>query len=254
MAGATGTGEGGIILAPVLRSPLATLVTAALTLAAAAGCGGDASDDGGGGAASSSTGQDRTTTAAGSLPAGCRRVAQPRPRAEGNVPRPRGRLEGPASVEMQTNCGTFTIRLATGRAPRTTNSFATLVERGFYDRLTFHRIAGSGDQSFVIQGGDPLGTGTGGPGFSVVERPPSDLRYTRYTVAMAKTAAEPAGTSGSQFFVVTAADAGLPPEYAFVGRVTGGTEVVDRIASVPTGSDERPVAPVVISKATLRES
>ena len=105
---------------------------------------------------------------------------------------------------------------------------------------------------FVIQGGDPLGGGLGGPGFSVVERPPRDVRYTRYTVAMAQTQTEPAGASGSQFFVVTAPDAGLPPDYALVGRVTTGREVVNRIASVPTGENERPVSPIVIERAKLR--
>jgi cyclophilin family peptidyl-prolyl cis-trans isomerase len=234
----------------VHRPILALLAVLALGLAAA-GCGGDDSGSGGGRSSPAST-QGGATTAAGALPAGCRRVAQPRARAESNVPRPAQRLARKrATVTMRTNCGTFAIRLAVGRAPRTASSFAGLVSRGFYDGLTFHRIAGSGAQSFVIQGGDPLGTGLGGPGFSVVERPPPGVRYTRYTVAMAKAATEPPGASGSQFFVVTAADAGLPPEYALVGRVTEGTDVIDRISSVKTGADERPVAPVVIQKATL---
>jgi cyclophilin family peptidyl-prolyl cis-trans isomerase len=154
---------------------------------------------------------------------------------------------------MQTTCGSFTITLAVREAPRTAASFATLVKRGFYDRLTFHRIATDPSGGpFVIQGGDPLGSGLGGPGYSVRERPPADLRYTKYTVAMAKTATEPAGTSGSQFFVVTAADAGLPAQYALVGRVTSGTDVVDRIAKVPTADNEQPIVPVVIERATLQ--
>jgi cyclophilin family peptidyl-prolyl cis-trans isomerase len=239
----------------VRRPVIATLATLALGLAAA-GCGGDGggTSSGGAGQGSSSAG-GQSSQPAGALPTGCSRVPQPRPRAESNVRRPTRRLaRSPATVTMRTNCGTFTIRLAVGRAPKTASSFAGLVSRGFYDGLTFHRIAGTATQSFVIQGGDPLGTGTGGPGFSVVERPPRGVRYTRYTVAMAKTATEPPGSSGSQFFVVTARDAGLPPEYALVGRVTDGTDVVDRIASVPTGADERPVAPIVIEKATLRTS
>jgi peptidyl-prolyl cis-trans isomerase B (cyclophilin B) len=232
---------------------IATLVALALGLGAA-GCRGDDKGAGGGQASSASTGAE-ATTATGALPAGCRRVPQPRARAESNVPRPSERLaRKSATVTMRTNCGTFAIRLAVGRAPKTASSFAGLVSRGFYDGLTFHRIAGSGAQSFVIQGGDPLGSGLGGPGFSVVERPPRGVRYTRYTVAMAKAATEPPGASGSQFFVVTAADAGLPPEYALVGRVTAGTDVIDRIASVRTGADERPVAPIVIQKATVETS
>jgi cyclophilin family peptidyl-prolyl cis-trans isomerase len=154
---------------------------------------------------------------------------------------------------MQTNCGSFTISLAVRQAPKTASSFAALVKRGFYDRLTFHRVATApAGGPFVIQGGDPLGTGLGGPGYSVREKPPASLRYTRYTVAMAKTATEPSGTSGSQFFIVTAADAGLSPEYALVGKVTSGRDVVDRISKVPTADNEQPIVPIVIEKATLQ--
>ncbi len=191
------------------------------------------------------------------LPDGCERAKAPRPRPEQRERRPRGRLAGGRTwtVELRTNCGTIAIRLATGRAPRTAASFASLVRRGFYDDIGFHRIAGDpASGPFVIQGGDPLGTGIGGPGYTVVEPPPSDLAYTRGTVAMAKTEAEPAGASGSQFFIVTAPDAGLPPEYALVGRVSEGEDVVERIASARTAADERPVAPMVIERATLRSS
>jgi peptidyl-prolyl cis-trans isomerase B (cyclophilin B) len=235
--------------------PIAALVLTAVLGLLAGGCGGGDGD----GAASTSTAagsaQPGTGSEAGAkLPAGCTRVADPGPRDdETQQKRPSGRLSSKdAKVEIRTNCGSFTITLAVGDAPRTAASFATLVKRGFYDGLTFHRISGDpASGPFVIQGGDPLGTGLGGPGFSVREKPPADLRYTKGTVAMAKTQAEPAGTSGSQFFVVTGADAGLPPDYALVGRVTGGQDVVDRIAQVPADAEEKPVAPVVIQRATL---
>ena len=153
---------------------------------------------------------------------------------------------------MQTNCGAFTITLDVDQAPKTASSFATLVKRGFYDGLTFHRISGDpASGPFVIQAGDPLANGLGGPGYSIREKPPADLKYTKYTVAMAKTQSEPAGTSGSQFFIVTAADAGLPPDYALVGKVTDGQATVDRIAKVPANGNEQPIVPIVISKATL---
>jgi peptidyl-prolyl cis-trans isomerase B (cyclophilin B) len=238
----------------VFRPILALVVTvAAGTLAA--GCGGGGDD----GAASTSTAAGTAQPAAGSaagakLPAGCTRVPAPGPRDdETKQKRPTGRLSSKAAkVTIKTNCGSFTITLAVADAPRTAASFATLVKRGFYDDLTFHRISGDpASGPFVIQGGDPLGTGLGGPGFSVREKPPADLKYTKGTVAMAKTQTEPAGTSGSQFFVVTAADAGLPPDYALVGRVTSGQDVVDRIAKVPADADEKPVAPIVMQKATL---
>ena len=105
----------------------------------------------------------------------------------------------------------------------------------------------------MIQGGDPTGSGTGGPGYTTVDPPPTDTLYTTGTVAMAKSEADPAGTSGSQFFVVTAPDAGLPPDYAVVGTVTEGMETVSAIEALGTG-DGPPAKPVVIEKVTVKKS
>ena len=149
---------------------------------------------------------------------------------------------------VETSCGTFEIALATKEAPKTVNSFAYLAEEGFYDELTFHRIVAE----FVIQGGDPEGTGSGGPGYSVVEKPPANLAYTKGVVAMAKSSAEPPGTSGSQFFVVTGADAGLPPEYALVGKVDKGMDVVERIGKLGTPA-EQPKQTVLIDNVTIEK-
>ncbi len=170
------------------------------------------------------------------------------------MPRPAGRLN-PAKryvVTLATNCGAIAIQLDVKRAPKTTASFAYLVKRGFYDDLTFHRVAAN----FVIQGGDPNGDGSGGPGYTIVEPPPTSLQYTRGTVAMAKTATDPAGASGSQFFIVTASDTELPPQYALVGRVVGsmaGVNAISKLATIPP-QDGQPVHPVVISRATLSEN
>jgi cyclophilin family peptidyl-prolyl cis-trans isomerase len=153
----------------------------------------------------------------------------------------------PATAVVKTNKGTFEIALDTARAPETTNSFASLAEEGFYDGLTFHRIV----PGFVIQGGDPKGDGTGGPGYKVVEAPPSDLEYTKGVVAMAKSGTEAAGTSGSQFFVVTGDDAGLPPEYALVGEVSEGLDVVEAIGKLG-GADEKPTEEVVIESVEIK--
>jgi cyclophilin family peptidyl-prolyl cis-trans isomerase len=191
-----------------------------------------------------------TSTEAQVTDGGCRSVAEPEPRSgEADEPRPKpARLSGRWTVTMTTNCGSFTIRLDTQRQPKTTASFKSLVANKFYDGLTFHRIA----PDFVIQGGDPAGDGTGGPGYQVEETPPADAAYTRGVVAMAKAGDEPAGTSGSQFYVVTAADSGLPPDYSIVGKVTSGLDTVDRIAAQGSGADGPPTAPVVISKATAK--
>ncbi len=151
---------------------------------------------------------------------------------------------------VDTSKGTFAITLDAKRAPKTGGSFKSLADKGFYDKLTFHRIV----PGFVIQGGDPNGDGTGGPGYTVEEAPPRDLTYTQGVVAMAKTGNEPPGTSGSQFFVVTAADAQLPPEYALLGRVTSGADVVSKIAAVKTDpSTEKPLKPVTIHTIKVSE-
>jgi peptidyl-prolyl cis-trans isomerase B (cyclophilin B) len=149
---------------------------------------------------------------------------------------------------VETSCGTFDIALDTSRAPTTVNSFVYLTEEGFYDGLTFHRIA----PGFVIQGGDPQGTGIGGPGYSVTEKPPANLSYTKGTVAMAKSSSDPPGRSGSQFFVVTAADAGLPPEYALLGKVDEGYDVVEQIEKLGTKT-EKPKQTVLMEKITIEK-
>jgi peptidyl-prolyl cis-trans isomerase B (cyclophilin B) len=148
------------------------------------------------------------------------------------------------TVGVLTNFGRFDIRLDVKDSPCTTSSFAALVRNRFFDGTRFHRIV----PGFVIQGGDPTGTGKGGPGYTVRDVPPADATYTKGVVAMAKTPAEPSGTSGSQFFVVTAADAGLPPQYALLGTVTNGLPVVERIGKLGNPATEHPTRKVVIQR------
>jgi len=150
------------------------------------------------------------------------------------------------TVNVRTNLGSFAFRLNVKDSPCTTSSFASLVRKGFFDGTKFHRIV----RGFVIQGGDPTGTGSGGPGYTVVDVPPSDAAYTRGVVAMAKTGAEPAGTAGSQFFVVTGKDAGLPPDYALLGNVSSGMDVVLRIGMLGDAS-EQPIRKVVVQRMTV---
>lgn len=152
-----------------------------------------------------------------------------------------------ASVVMETTEGDFTIELDTTNWPLTANSFAYLTEEEFYDGLGFHRIV----PQFVIQGGDPTGTGSGGPGYSLVETPPQDTTYPIGTVAMAKTGAEAPGTSGSQFFIVTGAQgATLTPDYSIAGTVTEGMDIVEVIGNLGSAA-QTPTKQVVIKKATL---
>ena len=188
---------------------------------------------------------------------GCQAVPPPVPAQEPSATRSSTKLSPKRRhvAVLETNCGEIRILLDVKNAPKTTASFAGLVRTGFYDGLTFHRIAKPGGNDYVIQGGDPLGTGNGGPGYSVVEKPPKDKRYVRGSVAMAKAPAEEAGTSGSQFFIVTAADTPLPPDYAVLGRVLGETDAVRRIASLTTDPvSEMPLDFVVIERIRLENT
>ena len=170
------------------------------------------------------------------------------PREDGGATQPDERLdpEKTWTLTFDTNCGTFVVTLDPASAPATTASLVALAEDGFFDDTVFHRIV----PGFVIQGGDPTQSGNGGPGYSTVDVPPAGAAYTKGVVAMAKTAAEPPGTAGSQFFVVTGDDVGLPPEYAVVGKVTEGLDVVGLIGTLGDPATEQPLATIVVRSVT----
>jgi peptidyl-prolyl cis-trans isomerase B (cyclophilin B) len=217
--------------------------TALLAIAVlAAGCGGS----------SSSSSPPSTGEADASGAASCETVDAPAPREDGGASAPTERLdpERTWTLTFDTSCGTFVVTLDLVSAPATAASLVSLAKAGFYDDTIFHRIV----PGFVIQGGDPTQTGTGGPGYSTVDAPQADARYVKGVVAMAKTAAEPAGTAGSQFFVVTGDDVGLPAEYAVVGTVTEGMDVVERIGALGDPATEQPLQPVVIHSVTAASS
>ena len=151
---------------------------------------------------------------------------------------------------FHTNCGDFTVTLDQKTSPNATGSLVSLAQRGFFDDTFFHRIV----PGFVIQGGDPTGMGTGGPGYSTHDKVPQNASYAHGVVAMAKSGAEPPGTAGSQFFVVTGADASLPPDYAVVGKVTSGLDVVDAIGRLGDPATEQPTRSIVISKVKVETS
>jgi peptidyl-prolyl cis-trans isomerase B (cyclophilin B) len=151
-----------------------------------------------------------------------------------------------AIATVRTSQGEFTFELDDAASPNAVESFTELAGNGFFDGTVFHRIV----PDFVIQGGDPTGTGTGGPGHQTVDPPAPDTTYKQGVVAMAKTATDPPGTAGSQFFVVTADDAGLPPEYAVIGRVTDGLDVVLRIGELGDAS-QKPTERVVVESLAV---
>jgi peptidyl-prolyl cis-trans isomerase B (cyclophilin B) len=195
-----------------------------------------------------------TATATATAAAGCPKVADPGPKSEGRLSKPHAKLNAKKTyvATVKTSCGDFQITLDAKRAPITGGNFAYLVSKRFFDKLTFHRIV----PGFVVQGGDPKGDGTGGPGYTVVEAPPKNLTYQPGVVAMAKTQTEPSGASGSQFFVVTGAGAAsLPPQYALLGKVTQGMDVVRRIGAVQADPNTgTPVTPIVIDSIRIKAS
>jgi cyclophilin family peptidyl-prolyl cis-trans isomerase len=168
----------------------------------------------------------------------CKNVAEaPKPKPAGGQKKPTRPLDASKTwtLEFKTSCGNFTVTLDLKAAPNASASMVSLANTGFFKDTIFHRIV----PDFVIQGGDPTGKGTGGPGYSTVDKPPRGTTYTKGVVAMAKAANEAPGTAGSQFYVVTGADAGLQPDYAVIGKVTDGQDVVDRIGRAG-GPDEQP--------------
>jgi peptidyl-prolyl cis-trans isomerase B (cyclophilin B) len=191
-------------------------------------------------------GGDSTTVTSA---AGCKVVEAPEPKEVNlSAPKQTVRAGEKLTAVVQTSCGTFEIALDTKRAPKIANSFAYLADEGFYDGLDFNRVV----SGFVIQGGDPLGDGTGGPGYTIVEKPPPNTKYTRGVVAMAKSLTEPPGSAGSQFFVVASLDTGYPAEYALLGEVSKGYGVVDRINKLGARA-EVPKQTVLIEKLTIEK-
>ena len=155
------------------------------------------------------------------------------------------------AATLETNKGAIDVELFPGDAPKTVNNFVCLARDGFYDNTPFHRIV----KGFVIQGGDPTGTGSGGPGYQFEDEPIA-REYERGTLAMANAGPN---TNGSQFFIVLAdLRRQLPKNYTIFGRVTGGQEVVDQIAAVPTrrgpsGEQSQPTEAVTLERVTVRE-
>jgi peptidyl-prolyl cis-trans isomerase B (cyclophilin B) len=221
----------------------------------AAGCGGSDDETASGTTASTTTEATTTTTSTATVGAdGCTDVAEPAPRKDGGATKPKERLDPEVTYNLvfKTNCGSFTVTLDQAKAPATAASLVSLAKAGFFDNTIFHRIV----PDFVIQAGDPTQSGSGGPGYETVDPPPSDTKYDKGVVAMAKTGAEPAGTAGSQFFVVSGPNAAtLPPDYAVVGNVTSGMDTVDRINGFgdPNDPNGTPTRPVVIESVTVEQ-
>ena len=149
------------------------------------------------------------------------------------------------TAKIETTAGTMDAEFFTDDAPNTVNNFVFLARDGYYEDVIFHRVI----KGFMIQGGDPTGTGTGGPGYRFNDEPVK-RPYERGTLAMANAGPN---TNGSQFFIMHA-DYPLPPNYTIFGKLTSGEDVLDMIATAPTGAQDRPNNPVVINSITITEA
>ena len=146
-------------------------------------------------------------------------------------------------VKLETNMGTITIALAPDM-PITAGNFETLVKKGYYDGVIFHRVI----SGFMIQGGDPTGTGRGGPGYAIKDEFSASNRNNRGTISMANAGPD---TGGSQFFINLIDNNFLDGKHPVFGKVVEGMDVVDKIGKTKTGPGDRPVKDVVIVKAVM---
>ena len=147
--------------------------------------------------------------------------------------------------------GTITLELYPDKAPNTVNNFVTLANSGFYDGLIFHRII----EGFMIQGGDPDGVGTGGPGYSIVGEfsgngyEANDIEHTKGVISMARSRTP--DSAGSQFFIMSADAPHLDGQYAAFGEVTDGLDIVEALEKVATNGSDKPVEDVIIESVTV---
>jgi cyclophilin family peptidyl-prolyl cis-trans isomerase len=152
------------------------------------------------------------------------------------------------TATMSTSLGELVIALDAVQAPKTVNNFVFLAREGYYDGVIFHRII----QGFMCQGGDPTGSGRGGPGYRFEDELPRRGQYELGSVAMANAGPN---TNGSQFFIISGpSGVGLPPQYSLFGKVVKGLDVVDAMEKVKTGPGDKPVQDVVINSVTITEA
>lgn len=179
------------------------------------------------------------------------------PPADGSAPQQRSfdgefpmciDVDTPYQATIETNHGTMVAFLYPQKSPKTVNNFVCLARHKYYDGLTFHRII----QDFVIQGGCPEGSGSGGPGYRFADELPEPGTYELGSLAMANAGPN---TNGSQFFVISGGHGmQLPPQYALFGKVIDGLDVLEKIQKVATGPGDKPTQDVVIEKVEITES
>lgn len=218
-----------------------------VVVAGLAGCGGDEGASSSTTTGASAAAEGASTTTSNAIATGkCKHVKAPKPKRI-NLKRPTQTVQKGEKLTavVDTSCGTFEIALDTTQAPKTTNSFAYLAEEGFYNGLPFYNIV----PESLIQGGDPLANGFGGPGYRVDEKPPPNISYTKGTVVMPKASGDPPGRSGSRFVVFTSKEPPSVTDLALLGKVSEGYEAVTRIEQQGTELDGP--NPVLIEKISI---
>lgn len=218
------------------RKGLTVMLLLAALLMLVAGCGDDNARKGASGG---------NNEAPATPPAAEEEPKPEQPADKPNVPDPKG-SHPVVTIEMSDG-NIIKAELYPEVAPNTVNNFISLIKQGFYDGTIFHRVI----PGFMIQGGDPEGTGMGGPGYSIAGEFTNngfrnDLLHTKGVLSMARTP-EP-DSAGSQFFIMHADFPGLDKDYASFGKVIEGIEIVDEIASLPTGQNDRPAKPLPTMK------
>ena len=183
-------------------------------------------------------------------------MATPFPPFDGSAPKQQKFSEPPEmgidpdkryTAKMDTSMGELVIALDAKKAPKTVNSFVFLALHHYFDGIIFHRII----KGFVCQGGDPEGSGRGGPGYRFEDELPKPGEYQLGSLAMANAGPD---TNGSQFFLISGpSGVQLPPAYSLFGQVVKGLDIVDEMQNVPTGSGDRPKTNVVINSVTVAE-
>lgn len=184
-------------------------------------------------------------------------MATPFPPFDGSAPQTQSFSSAPEmgidpdkrySATISTSLGDMVVALDAATAPKTVNNFVFLALNHYYDGVIFHRII----KGFMCQGGDPTGTGRGGPGYKFADELPKPGRYEIGSVAMANAGPN---TNGSQFFIVSGpSGVGLPPAYSLFGKVVKGLDVLETMQSVPTNAQDRPNEDVVINSVTITEA
>jgi peptidylprolyl isomerase len=181
-------------------------------------------------------------------------MAHPFPPTDGSAPKTQKFGDKPEmgvdptkryTATMETSMGTLVIALDPIKAPKTVNNFVFLALHHYYEGVICHRVI----KDFVIQGGDPTGTGTGGPGYKFEDELPKANQYEIGSLAMANAGPN---TNGSQFFIISGqSGVRLPPQYSLFGKVVKGLDVVEAMQSVPTARGDRPVTDLVINSVTI---